>query len=126
MFDRIRASFWDGFDAVRAEARAKAQPSPLAAALEEFFASEPFKAAIASIIRGAFADGVVAEKARVVEILQAPGAATFPEIAMDLALGPATGEQAVMVLAQAEADAATRAGIIKSNLLESSNASTIH
>jgi hypothetical protein len=118
--------FKQGFDAARAEARAKAQPSPLAAALEEFFASESFKAAIAEIIRGAFADGVTAEKARVAEILQAPGAATFPEIAADLVLGPATGEQAVMVLARAEADAATRAGLIKSNLIESANAPTFH
>ena len=65
MFDRIRASFWDGFDAARAEARAKAQPSPLAAALEEFFASAPFKAAIAEIITAAFEDGVRAERARI-------------------------------------------------------------
>jgi hypothetical protein len=70
--------------------------------------------------------GVSAEKARVSAILTAPGAATFPEIAADLVLGPATGEQAVMVLARAEADAATRAALLKSSPLESANANTLH
>jgi hypothetical protein len=126
MFDRIRASFWDGFDAARAEARAKAQPSPLAAALEEFFASAPFKSAIASIIRGAFADGVADEKARIEAILAAPAAAIIPDLAADLVRGPATCEQAITVLARAEADAATRAAAIKSNLLERTNVATLH
>jgi hypothetical protein len=104
MFDRL----WARFDQVRAEARAKAQ-SPLAAALEEFFASGPFKASIAALIEASFEDGRTAERKRVAEILQAPGAGHFPEIAADLVLGTATGEQALMVLARAEADAATRA-----------------
>jgi hypothetical protein len=64
MFDRLRAA-WQGYDDVRAEARAKAQPSPLAAALEEFFASESFKAAIAGIIKASFEDGVQSERARI-------------------------------------------------------------
>jgi hypothetical protein len=71
------------------------------------------------VIAVAIRDGRQAERARVAEILQAPGAATFPDIAADLVLGPATGEQAAKVLARADADAATRAGLIKSNLLES-------
>ena len=70
-------------------------------------------------IRGAFDSGVAAERTRIEAILQAPGAKTFPDIAVDLVLGPATGEQAAKVLARADADAATRAGLIKSNLLES-------
>ena len=126
MFDLLKGAFWDGFDAARASARAKAQPSPLASALEEYFASAPFKSAIAEIIKGAFTDGVSAEKARVSAILQTPGAAHFPEIAMDLALGPATGQQAIQVLSRAEADAATRAATIKSNMVESANAPTRH
>jgi hypothetical protein len=69
---------------------------------------------------------VAAERTRTSEILNAPGAATFLEIAVDLALGDATGAQAAAVLSRAEADAATRAGIIKSNPLESANAPTIH
>jgi hypothetical protein len=124
MFDRIAASFWGGFDAARAEARAKAQ-TPLASALEEFFASAAFKSAIAQIIKGSFEDGAAAEKARVSAILTAPGSSTFPEIAIDLALGSAPGAQAVGVLERAQSDAATRAGAIRSNLLEAT-ASTHH
>ena len=116
-------AFRHGYEQARAEARARAQP-PLGyfAGMNE--AQIIFMVELAA--RRAHDAGVSAEKARVSAILTAPGAAHFLEIAMDLALGPATGEQAVIVLARAESDAAIRAGIIKSNLLESSNASTIH
>jgi hypothetical protein len=87
---------------------------------------EEVKATLAAAIRGAFDSGVAAEKARVAEVLQAPGAATFHEIAADLLLGDATAAQAVAVLSRAEADAATRAGAIKSDLLESANVATLH
>ena len=97
----------------------------LAAEFQAFFASETYKDALAGVVQGAFNDGQNAEKSRVTEILQAPGAATFPEIATDLVLGPATGAQAAGVLARASNDAAIRAGLIKSNLLESA-ASTLH
>jgi hypothetical protein len=62
--DLTAQRFWDGFDAARSEARAKAQ-TPLAAALEAFFSSEPFKAAIAGIIKASFEDGVQSERARI-------------------------------------------------------------
>jgi hypothetical protein len=99
----------------------RAQPAPATP-----FESEAVKAALIDVVRAAYADGVAAERARTYEILNAPGAATFLEIAADLVLGPASSAQAARVLARAEADAATRAGIIKSNLLESANAPTIH
>jgi hypothetical protein len=117
---------WAKFTAVRAQARAQVQSSPLASALEEYFASAPFKAAVAEIIRGAFADGVVAEKARIEAILTVPGAAIFPDLAADLVRGPATSAQAIQILERAEADAATRAATIKSNMVESANAPTRH
>jgi hypothetical protein len=120
--DLTAQRFWEGFDAARAEARAQ---TPLAAALEEYFASAPFKAAIVGIIKASFEDGVSAERARVAAILNAPGAQTFSEIAMDLCLGSATSAQAVGVLERAQADAATRAGAIRSNMLEAI-ASTHH
>jgi|HubBroStandDraft_3_1064219.scaffolds.fasta_scaffold36654_2 hypothetical protein len=63
MFERLTAAIWQNFDAARSEARAKAQ-TPLAAALEAFFSSAPFKAAIAEIIKAAFNDGVLHERAR--------------------------------------------------------------
>jgi hypothetical protein len=102
------------------------QPVLFAAGHPLFFASETYKDALAGLIKAAFADGQNAEKARVTEILQAPGASTFLEIAVDLALGNASGTQAAGVLARAEADAATRAAAIKSDLLESANVATLH
>jgi len=138
MFDRCKAvwakftaAFWTGFEQARAQSRARAQPAPdrdLAAEFQAFFASETYKDALAGLIKAAFADGVAAEKARVTEILQAPGASgTFMEIAADLVLGPATAAQASAVLARAEADAATRAGAIKSNILDrASSHVTLH
>jgi hypothetical protein len=107
------AEFWAGFEQEELDAT-------------PFFANEQVKASVSTIIAKAFEVGMSTEKARVSAILTAPGAATFPEIAMDLVRGPATCEQAMQVLERAEADAATRAATIKSNLLESSNASTIH
>jgi hypothetical protein len=104
----------------------RAQPVPLAAGHPLGESEEQIKAALAALIRGAFDEGVQAERKRVTEILQAPGASTFLEIAVDLALGNASGTQAAGVLARAEADAATRAAAIKSNLLESANVATLH
>jgi hypothetical protein len=116
-------AFRHGYEQARAEDRALAQP-PLGyfAGLNE----AQLMTMIELAARRARDEGVVAEKARVSAILTAPGAAHFPEIAMDLLRGPATCDQAIQVLSRAENDAATRAGIIKSNLIESSNAPTIH
>jgi hypothetical protein len=83
------------------------------------------KASLAAI-RGAYDAGVAAERTRIEAILQAPGASTFPDIAVDLVLGPATAAQAAGVLARAETDAAKRASLLKTSLLESANASAIH
>lgn len=122
-FALCRDAFLHGYEQARAQSRVKQQP------LLGYFQGLN-EAQIMTMIelaaRRAHDAGVSAEKARVGAILTAPGAATFLEIAADLVLGPATGEQAVMVLARAEADAATRAGLIKSNLIESANAPTFH
>jgi hypothetical protein len=118
---RFGEAFWQSFYEARAESRARAQ-SALFDAGHPFFESEAIKAALIDVVRGAYADGVQAERKRVETILQAPGASTFLEIAADLAVGPATAAQAAAVLARAEADAATRAAAIKSNLLESTRA----
>jgi hypothetical protein len=135
MFERLKSAMsrfcealWQSFYEARAESRAgaqsarsDAQPAQLDAG-HPFFESEAIKAALIDVVRGAYADGVQAERKRVETILQAPGASTFLEIAADLAVGPATAAQAAAVLARAEADAATRAAAIKSNLLESTRA----
>jgi hypothetical protein len=106
--------------------RHRAEPGPLDEGHSLGEIEEKVKAALAAASRGAFVEGVSAEKARVCAILTAPGAATFPEIAMDLALGAATGAQAVAVLSRAETDAAKRAALLKSSLLERANAPAIH
>jgi hypothetical protein len=131
----ISRSIADGLDQVRRRILAKLRGSASAsrrgrnrrrsARAIHFFESEAIKAALIDVVRGAYADGIQAERKRVETILQAPGASTFLEIAADLAVGPATAAQAAAVLARADADAATRAGLIKSNLLESA-ASTLH
>jgi hypothetical protein len=99
----------------------------VAAEVHSFFASETYKDALGGLIKAAFADGQDAERKRVSEVLNAPGAALFPTVAMDLALGAASGAQAAAVLTRAETDAAKRAGLMKSNPLESSSgAPTVH
>jgi hypothetical protein len=114
-------AFWQGFEEARAESGATAQPAPA-----NPFESEAVKAALIDVVRAAYANGVAAERARTSEILNAPGAPTFHEIASDLLLGDATAAQAAAVLSRASADAATRAAAIKSNLLESANVATLH
>ena len=106
-----------------------AQPTPLDAPANPFegMSIDEVKTMLAAAIRASFDEGVAAERKRVTKILQAPGAATFREIAMDLVLGPASSAQAAAVLARAEADAATRAGAIKSNILDrASSQVTLH
>jgi hypothetical protein len=128
MFDRIRAAFWEGFESARAEARARAQPAPIAPGNAfDGMSVEEIKTVLAAALRGSYDEGVAAEKARVEAILAAPAAAIFPDLAADLVRGPATCEQAITVLARAEADAATRAGAIKSNILDrASSQVTLH
>jgi hypothetical protein len=123
---KFAAEFWRGFEQARTEARARAQSAPLDVAHSLFKSEEQSKATLAALIRAAYDSGVAAEKTRIQAILQAPGAATFPDIAVDLVLGPATAAQAAGVLARAETDAAKRASLLKTSLLESANASAIH
>jgi hypothetical protein len=125
MLDRIRASFWTGFDAARAEARAKAEPSPLASALEEYFASAGFKNAIAEIIKGSFEDGVAAERKRIAEVLQAPGVASYPMLAFELAIDGATVAQVAAVISRTEVNVQARIHPTESSPLESATP-TIH
>jgi hypothetical protein len=102
----------------------RAQPAPVDADIAR---QHELNVALDRLVEKSFAAGVSVERARIAEILNAPGAATFLEIAVDLALGDATGAQAAAVLGRAEADAATRAGAIKSNILDrTSSHVTLH
>jgi hypothetical protein len=114
---KFSSAFWEGFESARAEARAKAQPATLAPD-HQFFASEQFRAAIATIIKDAFDEGNAAEKARVAEILQAPGAEELPQLAMFLVLGDATAVQATSILAKAENDASKRVAMTRAQQIE--------
>lgn len=119
---RFSGAFWTGFEQARAHDR------EFAGTPFEGLSVDEVKATLAAAIRGAHDAGMAAEKRPFEEILQAPGASTFPELAIDLALGTATREQAAGVLARAETDAATRAGLMKSNLLDRAGADvpTLH
>jgi hypothetical protein len=102
--------------------RRRAQPAPLASGHPFEGATEAeIKGELAALIRGSYDEGVAAERARVAEILQAPNAAQFLELAMDLALGNASGAQAAAVLSRAENDAAKRVGLMKSPLESASS-----
>ena len=117
LFRRLKARFSAGFES------AKAQP-PLG--YFQGLNEAQIMVMIELAARRAHDAGVSAEKSRTEAILTAPGAAIFPDLAADLLRGQATAAQAIQVLSRAENDAATRAATIKSNLIESSNASTIH
>jgi hypothetical protein len=110
----------------RGFAEARAQSVPLDAGNPFADLNETEVKASLAAIRGAYDAGVAAERTPIEAILQAPGASTFPDIAVDLVLGPATAAQAAGVLARAETDAAKRASLLKTSLLESANASAIH
>jgi hypothetical protein len=115
----VRLASWLGR---RAQAAPLDPGNPFAGLSEE-----QIKATLAAALRGSFDAGVSAERARVSEVLQAHGAALFPSIAIDLALGTATGAQAAAVLSRAETDAAKRAGLLKPVPLESApSAPTVH
>ena len=102
----------------------RAQPAALDTA-HPFFESEAIKAALIDAVRAAFADGVAAERARVAEILQVPGAEELPQLAMFLVLGDATAVQATSILAKAENDASKRVAMTRAQQIEPAIA-TLH
>jgi hypothetical protein len=85
---------------------------------------EDYKTGLAEVIKAVFADGENAEKARVTEILHAPGAEELPQLAMFLVLGDATAVQATSILAKAENDASKRVAMTRGQQVES--AITLH
>jgi hypothetical protein len=105
---KFTAAFWTGFEQARAEARARAQSARSAAqpappdADHPFLASAEFKTALATIIKDAFSDGVAAERKRIAEVLQAPGVASYPLLAFELAIDGASVAQVSAVIARSE------------------------
>jgi hypothetical protein len=102
----------------------RAQPAPLAPG-HPFFESEEYKAALAGIIQSAFADGVQAERKRIAEVLQAPGVASYPLLAFELAIDGASVAQVSAVIARTEVAVQARIHPTESSPLESSTP-TLH
>jgi hypothetical protein len=82
---------------------------------------------LAALIRGAFDEGVAAERKRIGEIIAVPGASRFAELAADLAVGGATAAQVSAVIARMEVAVQARIHPTESSPLESaSRGPTIH
>ena len=77
----------------------RAQPAPLDAN-HPSFRTRNSRPCSPRLFEAAFADGRAAERKRVAEILHAPGAREFPQLAIDLALGDATAAQAAAIFAR--------------------------
>jgi hypothetical protein len=111
VFERLKTA-WARFSAefrreyAEAQSKAKAQAS--------LAPDNPFDTLmIAAAIRGAHDEGRQAERDRVAEILNAPGAEELPQLAMFLVLGDATAVQATSILAKAENDASKRVAMTR-------------
>jgi hypothetical protein len=102
----------------------RAQPVPPDAD-HPFLASAEFKTALATIIKDAFSDGKRAERKRIGEVLQAPGAASYPLLAFELAIDGASVAQVSAVIARTEVAVQARIHPTESSPLESSTP-TLH
>ena len=90
-----------------------------------FFESEEVKAALTEVVRAAFDDGVQSERKRVAEVLQAPGVASYPLLAFELAIDGASVAQVSAVIARTEVAVQARIHPTKSSPLESATP-TLH
>ena len=107
----------------------RAQPAPLGAGHPLGESEEQIKATIAALIRGALDEGVQAERKRIGEIMAVPGASTFADLAVDLAIGGATAAQVAAVLSRTEVNVQARLHPTESSPLESASsgrAPTLH
>jgi hypothetical protein len=123
----IAADFWRGFEKGMSQpARSAAQPAPLDES-HPFVASDQFKATIAAALRGSFDEGADAERKRIGDVLQAPGVATYPLLAFELAIGGATVAQVAKIIARTEVHVQARLHPTEPSPLESSSSSpTLH
>jgi hypothetical protein len=118
------AAFRHGYEQARAEAGARAQPAPIAGhPLGE--TEDQIKSTIEAALRGAHDEGVSAERKRIAEVLQAPGVASYPLLAFELAIDGATPAQVAMVISRTEVAVQARLRPTESSPLESSTP-TIH
>jgi hypothetical protein len=113
---RFGEAFWQGFYEARAQSGATARSAPSAAQIETV---------VAEVIKNAFDSGVRTERARMGEILTAPGVASYPLLAFELAIDGASVAQVSAVIARTEVAVQARIHPTESSPLESSPL-TIH
>ena len=102
----------------------RAQPASLDVG-QPCFESEKLKAAIAEIIQNAFGDGAREERKRITEVLRAPGVASYPLLAFELAIDGASVAQVSAVIARMEVAVQARIHPTESSPLESATP-TLH
>jgi hypothetical protein len=122
---RFADAFWRGFDEARAESVARAQPAPLDTGHPLGESEEQIKATLAALIRGAFDEGVQAERKRIAEVLQAPGVASYPLLAFELTIDGVSVAQISTVIARMEVAVQARVHPTELPPIESSTP-TIH
>jgi hypothetical protein len=97
----------------------RAQPVPLDAG-PPFPESAEVETALAEVVKAAFDSGVQAERKRVAEVLQAPGVASYPLLAFELAIDGASVAQVSAVIARTEVAVQARIHPTESSPRESS------
>jgi hypothetical protein len=103
----------------------RAQPVPLDASPFAGMTSEEIKTVLAATLRGAHDEGRAAERKRIAEVLQAPGVASYPLLAFELAIDGASVAQVAKVISRAEVAVQARLHPTESSPLESSTP-TLH
>jgi hypothetical protein len=113
---RFADAFWRGFEEAWAESGAQSVRSAAqtAASVE-----------VGLLVQRAFDDGVQAERKRIAEVLQAPGVASYPLLAFELAVDGASVAQVSAVIARTEVAVQARIHPTESSPLESSTP-TLH
>jgi hypothetical protein len=102
----------------------RAQP-PLDAGNPLGESEEQINGDLAALIRAAFDDGKQAERKRIAEVLQAPGVASYPLLAFELAIDGASVAQVSAVIARTEVAVQARIHPTESSPLESATP-TLH
>jgi hypothetical protein len=103
----------------------RAQPALAPGHPFEGQSEEQIKGELAALIRGAFDEGVQAERKRIAEVLQAPGVASYPLLAFELAIDGASVAQISTVITRMEVAVQARVHPTESPPIESSTP-TIH
>lgn len=102
----------------------RAQPTELDAG-PPFPESAEVETALSEVVKAAFDAGVQSERKRIAEVLQAPGVASYPLLAFELAIDGASVAQVSAVIARTEVAVQARIHPTESSPLESATP-TLH